>query len=95
MSKNPRVTWNPTGLGAGLKLHPRVQSRVDLASLHGCDRERVFTPPDPIPTHCHPYLVVIENWFGGDWKLGDHPIKIVGNLSYGVNDYEWFNMLKW
>jgi hypothetical protein len=53
--KNLRVTRNPTDLGVGLELHMRVPSWVGLGILHGCDRGRVFAPPDPNPTRCHPY----------------------------------------
>jgi hypothetical protein len=47
---DPKPTRNPTGLGVGLKLPPRVQSRAGLGRLHGCDHGRVFAPPDPLPS---------------------------------------------
>jgi hypothetical protein len=50
---NPRVAWNPTGLGVGLELYPRVWSWACLGRFHGCDRERGFALPNPNPNHCH------------------------------------------
>jgi hypothetical protein len=54
---NPKPTRNPMGAGAGF--HPWVQSRAGLVTFRGCGRGRVFVPPNPNPTRCHPWLEVV------------------------------------
>ena len=49
---DPKPTRNP--MGAGARFHPRVRPRAGLVTFRGCGRGRVFAPPDPNPTRCHP-----------------------------------------
>jgi hypothetical protein len=51
---DPKPTRNPMGAGVGAGFHPRVRSRAGLVTFRGCGRGRVFAPPDPNPTRCHP-----------------------------------------
>ena len=46
----------PMGTSTGTKFYPRVESWADMDNPRGYGRGRVFTLPDPNPTHCHPYL---------------------------------------
>jgi hypothetical protein len=49
---DPKPTRNP--MGAGVRFHPRVRPRAGLVTFRGCGRGRVFAPPNPNPTRCHP-----------------------------------------
>jgi hypothetical protein len=74
------VTQNPTGLDAGLELHPQVRSRVDLGILHRCNRRRVFAPPDPLPSVCGSTALSVASyrvglgWVFMAYLLGNSPL---------------------
>jgi hypothetical protein len=46
------------GTGTGTKFYPRVESWADMDNPCGYGRGRVFTLPDPNPTHCHAFRFV-------------------------------------